>query len=148
MAALLEPATRAKQADERLEQAARRFLTQHPEMVSLIPILLERGDPQGRDFAQRLARIAETPETLDYGKRWISCPIILRCCKTWLSSTTGVETRNRAGPWCSEQWRWIRTTLLVAVIWPATLWRGARWRRRSVGLTAYQFPPSSFLAPH
>jgi len=34
-------------------------------MVGLIPILLERGDPQGRDIAQRLARIAGAPETLD-----------------------------------------------------------------------------------
>lgn len=65
MVALLEPATRGKDADERMEQAARRFLAQHPEVVGLIPILLKRGDPEGRDFAYRLARIAETPETLD-----------------------------------------------------------------------------------
>jgi len=65
MVALLEPATRGKPTDEGMERAARRFLAQHPETVGLIPILLERGDPHGRDFAQHLARIAGTPETLD-----------------------------------------------------------------------------------
>jgi predicted Zn-dependent protease len=31
-------------------------------MNALVPILLERGDPQGREFALHLARMAETPE--------------------------------------------------------------------------------------
>lgn len=61
----VEPALRGKTTEKKVEQAARRFLTKHPEVIGLIPTLLERGDPGGREFAYRLARIAETPETVD-----------------------------------------------------------------------------------
>lgn len=55
-----EPVRQGK--EKAVEQGARRFLQDHPEMNTLVPILLARGDPEGRDFALRLARIAETPE--------------------------------------------------------------------------------------
>jgi tetratricopeptide (TPR) repeat protein len=47
-----------------MERASRRYLKQHPEMLTLVPILLERGDPEGREFAFKLAILAETPELL------------------------------------------------------------------------------------
>ena len=47
-----------------VERASRRYLKQHPEMLTLVPILLERGDPEGREFAFKLAILAETPELL------------------------------------------------------------------------------------
>lgn len=57
------PATR-RNNEAALTKAAGRYLKLHPEMKILVPILLERGDPQGREFAVGLATIAETPELL------------------------------------------------------------------------------------
>ncbi|NES25915.1 MAG: tetratricopeptide repeat protein, partial [Symploca sp. SIO3E6] len=41
------------------------YLQKHPEMVTLVPLLLERGDPNGRDFALKFATMAETPAMLE-----------------------------------------------------------------------------------
>ncbi|MEW5718354.1 MAG: tetratricopeptide repeat protein [Chloroflexota bacterium] len=54
----------SKRGDEALTQAARRFLERHPEMIGLVPLLLDRGDAQAREFAVNLAEIAKTPEML------------------------------------------------------------------------------------
>lgn len=51
-----------------------RFLRQHPEIRPILPILLERGDPQGRTFAALLARESDDPELLDMLKDYISSP--------------------------------------------------------------------------
>ena len=59
----IEPATRRRD-DDAVTQAARRYLSKHPEMNGLAPILLDRGDPDARSFALRLALMAETPEML------------------------------------------------------------------------------------
>ncbi len=40
------------------------YAQRHPEITHLIPYLLERGDPVGRDFAVKLAGIIKTPELL------------------------------------------------------------------------------------
>ena len=53
-----------RKGDKGVTIAARRFLQQHPEFVVLVPILLDRGDPEGRAFALRLANLTETPEML------------------------------------------------------------------------------------
>ncbi|HKX32593.1 MAG TPA: hypothetical protein VJ302_33215, partial [Blastocatellia bacterium] len=42
----------------------RSFLARRPEVERLVPILLERGDPEGRSFAINLATIGQTPELL------------------------------------------------------------------------------------
>jgi tetratricopeptide (TPR) repeat protein len=42
----------------------RRYLGEHPEVGRLVPALLDRGDPDGRGFALRLALMARTPELL------------------------------------------------------------------------------------
>ncbi|HLF26733.1 MAG TPA: tetratricopeptide repeat protein [Anaerolineae bacterium] len=62
-AAQIEPAARRDDA-EAVSQGARRFLRRHPEVVGVMPILLDRGDPDGREFAVRLALMARTPELL------------------------------------------------------------------------------------
>jgi tetratricopeptide (TPR) repeat protein len=67
--AIRELATQAQRAsrpgkEEEVKRAAQRYLSQHPEMVVLISIWLDRGDPEARQFGLRLARMAETPETL------------------------------------------------------------------------------------
>jgi tetratricopeptide (TPR) repeat protein len=50
--------------EDRVREGALRFLTRHPEVAALVPLLLDRGDPGGRLFALRLALIARTPELL------------------------------------------------------------------------------------
>jgi tetratricopeptide (TPR) repeat protein len=44
-----------------VDEPARRCLVQHPELAVLVPALLDRGDPGGREFALRLAVIGATP---------------------------------------------------------------------------------------
>ncbi|HEY9651119.1 MAG TPA: tetratricopeptide repeat protein, partial [Coleofasciculaceae cyanobacterium] len=44
------------------QESAQRYLQQHPEVAALIPILLDRGDLQGRQLALSLAIMADTPE--------------------------------------------------------------------------------------
>lgn len=40
----------------------RRFVQQHPVLAALVPLLLDHGDPTGREFALRLALMVETPD--------------------------------------------------------------------------------------
>jgi tetratricopeptide (TPR) repeat protein len=47
-----------------VDSTMRSYLRQHPEITHLIPYLLERGDPLGRDFAVKLASNIGTPATL------------------------------------------------------------------------------------
>lgn len=49
---------------EEMAQLVGDYLTQHPEMMTLVPALLDRGHPNGREFAFYLARHAQTPEML------------------------------------------------------------------------------------
>src|SRR5205085_418250 len=62
LAACVTPAQYKKEAAA--TQAVRRFLQVHPEIVALTPLLLDRGDPQGREFVLRVALMAQTPEML------------------------------------------------------------------------------------
>jgi tetratricopeptide (TPR) repeat protein len=52
-------------SEEEMSQATQQYLQQHPEMMTLVPLLLDRGDPPGREFAFRLAKMARTPEMLE-----------------------------------------------------------------------------------
>jgi tetratricopeptide (TPR) repeat protein len=47
-----------------IDSTMRNYARRHPEITHLIPYLLERGDPLGRDFAIKLASAIETPATL------------------------------------------------------------------------------------
>jgi len=58
-----EPQGKAKQASD--TDQVEQYLQKHPEIVTLVSLLLERGDPQGRDFALRFAMIAKTPAMLE-----------------------------------------------------------------------------------
>jgi tetratricopeptide (TPR) repeat protein len=53
-----------QRSPEALTRAGRRFLQRHPQIAAIIPSLLERGDRFGREFAVRLAGLAQTPELL------------------------------------------------------------------------------------
>ncbi len=63
LAAAVEGSMRRRN-EEAVGRAARRFAAKHPQVVSLVPILLDRGDEAGREFAWRLAMLVETPELL------------------------------------------------------------------------------------
>ncbi|MGH9751708.1 MAG: tetratricopeptide repeat protein [Blastocatellia bacterium] len=51
--------------DKAASDAAGRYFDQHPELKALVPILLDRGDPVGREFAMRLASLVKTTGTLE-----------------------------------------------------------------------------------
>ena len=55
-------AVRRNKAD--FTEAMQDYARRHTEITHLIPYLLERGDPMGRDFAIRLAGAIKTPELL------------------------------------------------------------------------------------
>jgi tetratricopeptide (TPR) repeat protein len=63
LAAQAQKAARRGQ-DEEVKRTAQHYLSQHPEIVTLLSILLDRGDPEARRFGLHLALMAETPETL------------------------------------------------------------------------------------
>jgi len=60
--------------EKRARPAIRRYLKKHPKVTSLLPILLERGDPRGREMAATLIRIAHTPELLEALKAFVLSP--------------------------------------------------------------------------
>ena len=57
-------ASKKSNSEAAAERALRGYLQRHPEVTSLVPLLLDRGDPPGREFALGLASIARTPEML------------------------------------------------------------------------------------
>jgi tetratricopeptide (TPR) repeat protein len=63
LTAHLERAQRHGKEDA-VTQEVRRYLELHPAVAALVPPLLDRGDPAGREFAVRLALMAETPALL------------------------------------------------------------------------------------
>lgn len=52
-------------SERALARETRRLLQDHPQLAAILPILLDRGDPVGRQFALRTAMRAETPETFE-----------------------------------------------------------------------------------
>jgi Flp pilus assembly protein TadD len=50
---------------EARRDAARGCLARRPALLGVLPILLDRGDPPGREFALRLCKMARTPECLE-----------------------------------------------------------------------------------
>ena len=94
--------------DRDVEEAARRFLQQHPEIVTLVPILLERGDPEARRVALMLVRLAETPELLaaarDYalGQRG---PDKSRLHAATIAIEAGLIEPGRMRMWMKGEWK-------------------------------------------
>lgn len=62
--AAIAQSTAKSQDETQMTTAAQRYLTKHPQVAHLVPLLLDRGDPPGREFAFRLASVAKTPEML------------------------------------------------------------------------------------
>jgi tetratricopeptide (TPR) repeat protein len=103
--AQLKPVER--KSDKALTQAARRYLQQHPEFIALVPLLLDRGDPEGRGFALRLAKMAGTPEMLaalrDFalGQRG---PDSMRLEAAQIASRAGLITSGSVRMWTHGDW--------------------------------------------
>jgi len=60
--------------DEKVKDAARRFIGKYPQLLPLLPTILERGDPTGRQTVLGLAKIAATPETIQMLKDFVHGP--------------------------------------------------------------------------
>lgn len=50
--------------EQQIAKATQHYLKEHPQVSNLVPMLLKLGNPQGREFAFRLACFAKTPEML------------------------------------------------------------------------------------
>ncbi|HEX5503743.1 MAG TPA: tetratricopeptide repeat protein [Thermomicrobiales bacterium] len=107
LAAQVEPATQSGQ-DDAIERAIRRHLRQHPEVAALAPLLLDRGDPQGREFAFFVATTVRTPELLaalrDFalGQRG---PDALRHQAAQAASEGGLLPDKTLRLWLQGEWR-------------------------------------------
>jgi tetratricopeptide (TPR) repeat protein len=52
-------------SEQAVAREARRFLLDHPQLAAMLPVLLDRSDRAGREFALTLAKLVATPEALD-----------------------------------------------------------------------------------
>jgi len=51
-------------SEKAVNLAFQRYLRRYPQVSHMVPFLLDRGDPQGREFALRIAVAAQAPEML------------------------------------------------------------------------------------
>jgi tetratricopeptide (TPR) repeat protein len=103
----LEPAVKRNKKDA-LDRAMRRYWQQHPEILHLIPILLERGDPEGREFAVSLASLIQTPELLTALKNFVLSqhgPDALRHQALQTVSTAGLLSEGPVRMWLKGDWQ-------------------------------------------
>lgn len=102
-----EPAAGKRSARKAFQRAMQNYLKQQHELILLIPILLDRGDPDGREFAMHIATMAETPETLamlrDFalGQRG---PDQLRLEAANAASDAGLFPDGKARMWMGGEW--------------------------------------------
>lgn len=54
-----------KRGDEAARRIARQHLQRHPELLGIAPLLLDRGDPVGRELVIQLAGMSRAPELLE-----------------------------------------------------------------------------------
>jgi len=103
----IEPASR-RADDDAVTQAARRYLRKHPEMNGLTPALLDRGDPDARGFALRLALMAETPEMLAALRDFALSqrgPDEMRFQAAQAAAAAGLIPSGPARLWLDGEWR-------------------------------------------
>lgn len=103
----LEPVA-SKKSDEAVTRNARRFLQDHPEIAGLVPVLLERGDPMGREFAMRIAQFAETPAMLAALRDFAfskNGPDDLRAQAAQAVEHAGLVPSGEARLWLEGEWR-------------------------------------------
>lgn len=121
LVATLQTMTKSSTDDLLVQKATQTFLTNHPEVGQLIPVLLDRGDPQGREFAFRFATATKTPEMLAALRDFA------------LSQHGPDQLRHQAAIAASE------ADLLSAE--KVHMWLGGEWR--DITLIAYEFHDES-----
>ena len=126
--AIRELATQVQKAarrgqDQEVKRTAQHYLSQHPEIVNLLSMLLDRGDPEARSFGLRLALMAETPETL-------------AALKDFALSKRGPDAMRMEAAQAAT-----RAGLLLSG--PMRLWVEGEWREiMAVGFDVYSEPES------
>jgi tetratricopeptide (TPR) repeat protein len=97
--------------DTALARAVQGFLQAHPEVARLIPLLLDRGDPMGREFALAIALTADSPELREalrefaLGQRG---PDGMRYQAANAASRAGLLPRGLVRMWLQGEWREVR----------------------------------------
>jgi tetratricopeptide (TPR) repeat protein len=107
--ASLERATRDRK-DAPVTADVRRYLKAHPELVGLVPLLLDHGDPGGREFALRLAQMAGTPELLQALRDFALSqrgPDRARMEAAQAASQAGLMPAGSVRLWLEGEWRQI-----------------------------------------
>ncbi len=97
-----------QQKDKTDSDKAQVYLQKHPELVKLIPILLERGDPSARQFVLYLASMAKTPEILEILKDFALSdkgPDSMRQEAAQLASEAGLIPAGEVRMWLQGSWQ-------------------------------------------
>lgn len=95
-------------SESRMGNVARRFLQKYPEIVGVIPSLLERGDGEIRQFAILLADVVRTPELLEALKDFALSqhgPDQLRHKAAQIVNEAGLLPSGLVRLWMQGKWR-------------------------------------------
>ncbi|MEW5870594.1 MAG: tetratricopeptide repeat protein [Chloroflexota bacterium] len=105
-AQFLAPLARKSQG-KNAENIVRRFLEKHPEMISLAPHMLERGDEQSREMIMLLANAGRPPELLELLKTFALGqlgPDKFRMEAAQLASDAGLLPSGMTRMWMQGKW--------------------------------------------
>jgi tetratricopeptide (TPR) repeat protein len=93
--------------EESATQAMRSFLQRHPEVAAMVPLLLDHGDPVGREFAMRVAQTSGSPEMLaalrDFAQSQRG-PDALRAQAAAAASDAGAMPAGPTPTWMNGEW--------------------------------------------
>ena len=90
------------------ERAARHYLQDHPKLVMVAPVLLERGDPYSRALAFNLARLSKSPEWMAALREFAlsqNGPDKLRTEAAQLARDAGLLPAGPVRLWVQGEWR-------------------------------------------
>jgi tetratricopeptide (TPR) repeat protein len=94
--------------DEGASRQVHGFLERRPDLAAVLPLLLDRGDPAGREFAVRVALLVETPELLEalrdfaLGRRGSDA---LRMRAAEAACRAGLIPAGKVRLWLNGEWR-------------------------------------------
>lgn len=92
----------------KLIPALRDFLQRHPELMTILPRLLERGGPQGQEFALGLTEQLKTPELLNLVKDFAlgqNGPDQMRYRAAILAAEAKLISKDKVTLWLQGEWR-------------------------------------------
>ncbi len=104
----LHRAGSGRKDEEHITAEMRRCLEEHPEISRLVPALLDRGDPDGRMLAFRLAMMTKTPEMLAALRDFALSqrgPDNLRTQASEPASDAGLIPSGPVRMWIQGEWR-------------------------------------------